>query len=203
MSVAEQARKLTEAEYLARERAAEFKSEFFDGEMFAMAGGTRRHSLIGGNLVREVGNKLRGRPCAAYNGDLRVKIEATGLLTYPDLSVACGNERFLDSEEDTLLTPILIAEVLSESTEAYDRGRKFEHYQQIPTLKEYLLVSQTEPRIEHRIRQPSGDWLLRQAVGMDATLAIPSLDITISLAEIFANVKFVPTPIRPQTPRPT
>ena len=202
MGVAEQSGKLTEAEYLALERAAEFKSEFFDGEMFAMAGGTRRHSLIGGNLVREVGGKLRGRPCVAYNGDLRVKIEATGLLTYPDLSVACGNEQFLDSEEDTLLSPIVIAEVLSESTEAYDRGKKFEHYRQIPTLKEYLLVSQREPRIEQFIRQQGRDWLFRQAVGMEATLEIPSLEITISLAEIFANVKFVPTPIRPQTPRP-
>jgi len=200
MSVAEQARKLTEAEYLAVERAAEFKSEFFDGEMFAMAGGTRRHSLIGGNLVREFGSKLRGRPCVAYNGDLRVKIEATGLLTYPDLSVACGDERFLDSEEDTLLSPILIAEVLSESTEAYDRGRKFEHYQQIPSLREYLLISQTAPRLEQFIRQPGGDWLLRQAVGLEATLVIPSLETTIALSEIYANVKFVPVPIRPPTP---
>jgi len=200
MGVAEQARKLTEAEYLALERAAEFKSEFFAGEMFAMAGGTRRHSLIGGNLVREVGGKLRGRPCVAYNGDLRVKIEATGLLTYPDLSVACGDEQFLDSEEDTLLSPILIAEVLSESTEAYDRGRKFEHYQRIPSLREYLLVSQSAPRLEQFIRQSGGDWLFRQAVGLEATLVIPSLEITIALSEIYANVKFVPVPIRPPTP---
>src|SRR5213594_3999425 len=102
MTLAERASRLTEAEYLDIERRAEFKSEFFDGEKFGMAGGTRWHSLIAGNLVREVGNRLKGRPCVAFNPDLRVKIEATGLLTYPDLSVACRPQRFLDAQEDTL-----------------------------------------------------------------------------------------------------
>src|SRR6266540_3310944 len=118
MSVAEQVRKLTEAEYLALERAAEFKSEFFNGEMFAMAGGTRWHSIIEGNLIREFGNRLEGRDCVPYTSNLRVKVEATGLLTYPDLSVACGEQKFLDAGVDTLLNPTLIAEVLSESTES-------------------------------------------------------------------------------------
>ena len=202
MSVAEQAGKLTEAEYLALERAAEFKSEFFDGEMFAMAGGSPMHSLIATKLAAEFTAQLKGRPCVAFNSDLRLKIEATGLFTYPDLSVVCGELQYANDSDDTIVNPTLLVEVLSNSTEAYDRGKKFEHYQQIPALKEYILVSQNEPRIEQYIRQPGGDWLLRQAAGMDATLAIPSLEITISLAEIFANVKFVPTPIRPQTPRP-
>src|SRR5438876_686910 len=112
MTFAEPASRLTEAQYLNLERRAEFKSEFFNGEMFEMAGGTRWHSLIAGNLVREIGNRLKGRACVAFNADLRVKIEATGLLTYPDLSVACGPQRFLDTQEDTLLNPVLIAEVL-------------------------------------------------------------------------------------------
>lgn len=200
MGVPEKVRKLTEAEYLATERAAESKSEFYDGEMFAMAGGTRRHSLIGANLGREFGGKLRGKPCVAYNADLRVKVQASGLFTYPDLSVGCGDERFLDSEEDTLLTPVLIAEVLSDSTESYDRGTKFDHYKKIPTLREYLLVRQQEPSVEQFIRQPGGDWLLRQATGLKAKLVVPSLKITIVLSEIYAKVKFTPAPIRPRTP---
>ncbi|SRR5213593_1105118 len=203
MSVAEQAHKLTETEYLALERAAEFRSEFFEGEMFSMASSNRWHSLIVTNLLVEFGNLLRERPGLVFNGDLRMNVEATGLFTYPDLSVVCGELQFTNDSDDTIVNPTVLAEVLSESTEAYDRGKKFEHYQQIPTLMEYLLVSQREPRIEQFIRQQGGDWLLRQAVGLDATLTIPSLEIAISLAEIFANVKFVPTPIRPQTPRPT
>ena len=199
MGVAEPVQRLTEAEYLDRERRAEFKSEFFDGEMFAMAGGTRQHTRIAMNLARVLGNQLQGHPCEPYNSDLRVKIEATGLLTYPDLSVVCGSQRFLDAEVDTLLNPTLIAEVLSDSTEAYDRGKKFENYRQIPSLKEYLLVSQKEPRLEQFIRREDGQWLLRETVGLDATLELSSLQITLALSEVFARVEFVPSPIRPRT----
>jgi Uma2 family endonuclease len=202
MSVAEHVGKLTETEYLDVERAADSKSEFFDGEMFAMAGGTPMHSLIATNLAVEFSNHLRGRPCVPFNSDLRMKVEATGLFTYPDLSVICGELQFANDSDDTIVNPTVLAEVLSNATEAYDRGKKFEHYRRISTLKEYLLVSQWEPRIEQFLRQPSGDWLLRQSAGLDATLIIPSLDITVSLARVFANVKFVPAPIRPQTPRP-
>jgi Uma2 family endonuclease len=201
MGIAQPVQRLTEAEYLDLERRAEFKSEFFGGEVFAKAGGTRWHSLIATNLAGEFGNKLKGRSCTPYNADLRVKVEATGLLTYPDLSVARGEQRFLDAEVDTLLNPTLLAEVLSESTEAYDRGKKFEHYRQIPSLREYLLVSQTEPRIERFSRQTNGEWLLREAVGLKATLAIPTLKITLALSEVFAGVRFARSPIRPPTPR--
>ena len=190
MGVPEPLKRLAEAEYLALERRAEFKSEFFAGEMFAMAGGTRRNSLIAANLAAEFRSRLKGKPCVAFNADLRVKIEATGLLTYPDLSVVCAAQKFLNSEEDTLVNPTLLAEVLSDSTEAYDRGKKFEHYRQIPSLKEYLLINQREPRIEQFIRQQNGEWLLREAVGLKATLAIPSLKIRLALAEVFARVRF-------------
>lgn len=193
MAVPQSTQRLTEAEYLAIERAAvNGKSEFFDGEMFAMSGGTRWHSLIGLNIGAEIRGKLRGRKCQPYNSELRVKVAGTGLFTYPDLSVVSGEPRFLDEETDTLLNPTLIAEVLSESTERYDRGKKFQQYQQIPSLQEYLLVSQDEPRIEQFIRQPNNDWLLHEVTGVSSTLLLPSLGITIELAEVFANVQFPP-----------
>jgi Uma2 family endonuclease len=194
MALPQSTPRLTEAEYLALERTAlDVKSDFYDGEMFAMSGGTRWHSIIGTNVTVEFGNKLRRHRCQPYNAELRVKVEATGLFTYPDLSVVCGEPRLLDDEMDTLLNPTLIVEVLSDSTESYDRGMKFEHFRQIPSLSEYLLVSQYEPRIEQFIRQPNNEWLLREAMGMSATLALPSLGITIELGEIFANVDFSPT----------
>src|SRR5262245_30850554 len=128
MSVATAERRLSEAEFLELERRAVVKSEFFEGEIFARAGATREHSLVSTNLTRALGNRLDTRPCVTYNAYLRVKIEASVLLTYPDVSVVCGPERFLDEQRDTLLNPTLIGEVLSDSTEAYDRGTKFSQY---------------------------------------------------------------------------
>src|SRR5258706_74335 len=142
MPLPEQSRRLTEAEYLGIERAAESKSEFFDGKMFAMAGGSAQHSLIATNLAREFGNRLKGGQCLVYNADLRIKVKPTGLCTYPDLSIICGPLQFAEGTDDTVLNPTLLLEVLSASTEAYDRGKKFEHYRQISTMQEYLLVSQ-------------------------------------------------------------
>ena len=199
MALPQTTQRVTGAEYLALERAATGgKSEFFDGEMFAMSGGTRWHSLIGTNVTVEFANKLRRQRCQPFNSELRIKVDETGLYTYPDLSVVCGEPLFVDDTMDTLTNPTLIVEVLSDSTEGYDRGRKFEHYRQIPSLQEYLLVSQYEPHIEQFIRQPNHEWILREAMGMKATLALPSLGITISLAEIFEGVDF--SPDRPQNP---
>ncbi len=192
MSRVEPLHRLTESEYLKIERAAEFKSEFLDGEIYAMVGGTPQHSLIATNLAREFGNRLKSSPCVPYNADLRIKVEATGLLTYPDLSV-CGVLKFAEGTDDTVVNPIVLVEVLSDSTEAYDRGKKFEHYRQILTLQDYLLVSQKEPRIEQFIRQADGRWLLNEALGLDATLWLASLGISLPLAEVFAKVNFVPT----------
>lgn len=193
---------LSEAEYLEIERHAECKSEFFAGEVFAMAGGTLEHSLIATNFAAEVRALLRGHPCAPYNSDLRLKVEATGLFTYPDLSVVCGPVQFADAGRDTILNPTLIGEVLSDSTEAYDRGKKFENYRHIPSLQEYLLVSQKEPRIEQFLRQTDGNWLLREAAGRDARLELPSLNITLALAEVYARVEFGRAPLRPQIQAP-
>src|ERR1051325_1432686 len=200
MNVAQPVKRFSESEYLEFERQADSKSEFSEGELFAMSGGTPLHSLIATNLAAEFHNQLKGKRCVPYNSDLRLKIEATGLFTYPDLSVVCGPIQFAAGTDDTVVNPTVIAEVLSDSTEAYDRGKKFENYRQMPSLREYLLVSQKEPRIEHFVRQPDHQWLLREAVGLEAALTLPSLEISISLAEVFARVEFVPTPIRAQTP---
>jgi Uma2 family endonuclease len=201
MSLVQTAPRLTEAEYLAIERAAEFKSEFFEGEMFAMAGGKPQHSLVGSNLVREVGNRLGGTGCVTYNSDLRIKIEATRLYTYPDVSVICGELQFANETDDTVINPSVLVDVLSDSTEAYDRGKKFEHYQQIGTLREYLLVSQKGPRIEQFVRQTDGRWLWTAASGLAAMLELPTLGISIALSEVFANVKFPPAELREVSPR--
>ena len=196
MAVAQNVSRLSEAEYLRLERQAGLRSEYFDGEIFAMAGGTRSHSLIATNLLREVSARLKATDCVAYNTDLRVKVEATGLLTYPDVSVVCGAQRFLDEEDDTLLNPSVIIEVLSDSTEAYDRGKKFEHYRQIVSCREYLLVNQNEPRIEQFVRQANGEWTLKEAAGWDAQINLPSLGIVLPLAEVFAKVQFAPGRLR-------
>lgn len=196
MGLAQPVTRLTPQDYLAIERAAPFKSEFYDGEMFAMAGGTPVHSLIGTNVAGEFRNKLRGKKCVPYNADLRIQVEPTGLFTYPDLSVICGPLQF-GAGDDTVTNPTLLVEVLSPSTEAYDRGQKFIHYRQIPSLQEYLLVSQSEPLLELYSRQPGGGlWTLRQATGLDARLEIPSLEISVELAEIYARVQFPPQPLR-------
>ncbi len=127
-------------------------------------------------------------------------MEATGLVTYPDLSVVCGPLQLASGTDDTVVHPTVIVEVFSDPTEAYDRGKKLENYRQMPSLREYLLVSQKEPRMEQFVRQENGQWLLREAAGMDATLALPSLEIKISLPEVFARVDFAPAPIRTRTP---
>ena len=200
MIVAQRAQRITETEYLDLERHAEFKSEFFAGEVFPMSGGTPLHSQIATNLAAELRNELKGKRCVPYNSDLRLKVEATGLLTCPDLSVVCGPLQLATGTDDTVVNPTVIVEVLSDSTEAYDRGKKFENYRLMPSLREYLLVSQKEPRIEQFVRHENEQWLLREAAGLQASLSLPSLEIKISLAEVFAGVEFVPAPIRARTP---
>ena len=184
--------RITPQEYLRRERAAEFKSEFFDGEIFAMSGGSPPHSLIKTNLVCELCNRLKGHSCTAYDSDLRIKVDATGLYTYPDASVICGSLEFdeEDKQRHTVINPTLIAEVLSPTTEAYDRGKKFNHYRRILSLREFLLVSQDEARIERFLRNADGTWTLTEASGLDAILHLPSLGIDLSLNEVYAKVDF-------------
>lgn len=182
--------RISPEEYLATERRAETKSEYLDGEVFAMTGVTRRHSLVTTNLVRELSQKLIDRPCEVHANDLRVLIPATGLYTYPDVTVVCGEPRFEDHEVDTLLNPILIVEVLSPTTEAYDRGKKFEHYGTIESLAEYVLVSQAAPRVEQFVRQDGGHWLFTATSGLDAKVLLPSIGCEVALAEIYHKVPF-------------
>jgi len=180
---------LTEKEYLAIERRAEFRSEFHGGEMFAMAGASRRHNRIVTNLVTALDNQLRERPCNVYSNDMRVKIPNTGLFTYPDVVVTCGDESFVDDEQDTLLNPLVIIEVLSASTEACDRGKKFEHYQNIDSLSTYVLVAQDAPRIERYVRHDGGrTWIYTDAHEGDAMFKIEVIGCDLKLEELYAKV---------------
>ena len=180
--------RLTPAEYLTLERSAVIKGEYFDGEIFAMAGASRAHNLIVGNLVGELREQLRKGPCEVYPSDMRVKVDRTGLYTYPDVVVVCDEPQFEDEHGDTLLNPTLLIEVLSESTEKYDRGKKSSHYRQLPSLQEYLLVSQEEPHLEHYARQDNEHWLLTEATGLETRIELPALQATIELSEVYARV---------------
>ena len=194
---------LTPAEYLKIERAAEFRHEYFNGEMFAMSGGSPRHSLIKVNCVTQLCGNLKGRPCTAFDSDLRIQISPTGLYTYPDVSVICGELEFDDDQQDTVLNPTLLIEVLSDSTEAYDRGKKFEHYRRIASLREYVLISQKSPTIERFLRNPDDTWTLTAVIGLEASIHLPSIDVTLSLAEIYDRVKFdEPDSLRPRSFQP-
>lgn len=179
---------LTEEEYLAIERRAEFRSEFFGGEMFAMSGASRKHNRIVTNLVSALDNQLRERPCNVYSNDMRVKIPATGLYTYPDVVVTCGEEEFADEEFDILLNPEVIIEVLSDSTEAYDRGKKFEHYQSIESLSTYVLAAQSASRVEKYVRQESGAWLYTEAHEGDAVVRLEEILCELKLEDVYAKV---------------
>jgi Uma2 family endonuclease len=188
--------KLTPAEYLAVERKAERKSEFYRGEMFAMAGASEEHCLIKDNIAREAGYQLKGGPCRVVTSDLRVKVDPTGLYTYPDVVIYCDRPQFEDGTFDTLVNPRAIVEVLSESTAAYDRGPKFRHYRQIPSFQEYVLVSQDEPLVERHVRQPDGSWLLTDVAGLDGLFEFASVPARVPLAEIYRDVTFPDTPLR-------
>jgi Uma2 family endonuclease len=180
----------TRPEYLALERAAETKSEYADGVILAMTGGTRAHSLIIGNIVRRLGNQLDGRPCEVHPNDLRVRIEAENRYVYPDVVVVCGEPDLEDDHQDTLLNPTLVVEVLSPSSEAYDRGRKFGAYRTIPSLRDYLLVAQDEPRAERFSRSDGGLWTLRETVGLDGAVELPAIDCVLPMREIYDRVAF-------------
>jgi Uma2 family endonuclease len=182
----------TPGEYLAFERAAETRHEFFDGEIFAMAGASFEHNQIAGNLAFALRSQLRDRPCDVLSSDMRVKVEATGLFTDPDVVMVCGEPRFGDDALDTLLNPVLLVEVLSPSAEAYDRGRKFAHYRAIPSLTDYVLVAQDRRAVEHFARSDDGAWVLRAADENNggSTLRIESLGCDIALDNAYRRVAF-------------
>lgn len=176
--------KLTPEEYLAIERQAGERSEYFRGEMFSLAGASRQHNRISTNVVSLLDRQLGNRDCDVYANDMRVLVDRTGLYTYPDIAVTCGEERFTDDHTDVLLNPLVIFEILSSSTEAYDRGRKFEHYQQIESLAEYVLVAQDALRLEHYLRQASG-WLYTDVRGVEGVLELPAIACRLRLIDVY------------------
>jgi Uma2 family endonuclease len=178
---------LSPEEYLSIERRAEFKSEYIEGMTYAMAGGSERHNLLTGNLVTELNIQLRTTDCKVYPSDMKVRPPNARKLFYPDVSVVCGETQFADDERDVILNPVLIAEVLSDSTEAFDRGKKFSSYQQIESLREYLLVSQGECVVEHYLRQEAG-WFYTKAAGLDAGLTLPALNCRLALSDLYNKV---------------
>jgi Uma2 family endonuclease len=182
---------LTPQEYLARERAAEFKSEYYRSEMFAMAGASWEHTLIKDNLAHMAMNQLHDGPCRVLTSDLRVKVDATGLYTYPDVIVVCDKPQFEDKMFDTLLNPLCLVEVLSDSAEKYDRGAKSGRYRKMQSLQEYVLVAQDRPLAERYVRQPDGGWLLTEFRGLTQTFAFTSIPAKIALADIYRGVEFL------------
>jgi Uma2 family endonuclease len=192
-------RRITEAEYVAIERQAGIKSDFIDGRMHARAGRNRNHCLILTNTVSELSNQLRKKPCEVYNSDMRVKVARTGLYTYPDVVVVCGEPEFLDDEEDTLLNPTLIIEVLSDSTARYVRTFKAARYRKLPSLRQYVIVEQEEPLIEVYTRSPDDEWTLKDAAGLTDSVTVKSIRCQLPLASVFEKVTF---PDRPEGPKP-
>lgn len=179
--------RLSEEEYLTFERASPIRHEYADGEIFAMPGGTFEHSALAANMLGELGNALAGRGCQVLTSDMRVKIPNASRYVYPDASVVCARPVFVDDQRDTLLNPCLVVEVLSDSTEGYDRGDKFAHYRGIPSLSEYLLASQKEPRIEVFTRQGDGSWVLR-IYGPGERASLSSIGCSLEVDRVYAGL---------------
>jgi Uma2 family endonuclease len=182
--------RLTPEEYLRIERAAEWKSEYIDGEMFAMAGASLQHTLIALNLGAELRAGLRNTPCTAHTNDLRVTTDPLRHYTYPDVVVICKPAQFVDGRRDTITNPTLIAEVLSGSTEKYDRGAKAERYRSLASLAEYMLVSQDRVHVELYTRRPDGAWSLREWNDPAAEIDLASVGCRLKIAEVYAKVVF-------------
>ena len=183
--------KMTPREYLTRERSSfDIKHEFFNGEIFAMVGAGRNHNRINVNLTRELGNDFKANQfaCDLFSNDMRVKIEDS--YAYPDIVIFCGDAKFEDNEFDTLTNPVIIMEILSDSTEAFDRGDKFAYYRAIPTLKEYILISQKKIRVEQFILRGDNKWEYRSYEGTNLVLNMESIQCELPLSEIYLNVKF-------------
>ena len=186
-------------EYLALEREAEERSEYLDGLIYLMAGENPEHGRICTNINGQLYNQLAGSGCESFSKDMKVRSGPTpvqrnrtkGLYSYPDIIVVCGELKFLDEHRDVLLNPVVIVEVLSPGTEAFDRGEKWARYQSwLPELSEYLLVSQTKPRVERYHRQANGEWSYTRTEGIEAALSLSSVDCTLRLADVYDRVCF-------------
>ncbi len=184
---------ITEAEYLERERVSPGKHEYYAGQIFALAGASEAHNLIASNVHASLYAQLRGRGCRIYPSDMRIKVLKTGLYTYPDLSIVCGKPEFTHmAKRDTLINPTLIIEILSPSTERYDRGVKSQNYRTIEALKEYILIAQDIYHIEQYTRHEPNKWLLTEAVGLEAALTLSSIESVLALADAYELVELPP-----------
>lgn len=177
---------MTYAEYLAAEAVADVRHEFLGGDVWAMSGGTPEHSALAAAIIQELGRALRDKACRVFTSDLRIRVLETGLSTYPDVAVVCGRAETAPDDPHAVTNPALLVEVLSDSTEAYDRGAKFAHYRRIASLQAYVLVSQAEPRIEVYRRTDAGQWLLSEARGGE-TVEIAPLAVTLDVNAVYAN----------------
>jgi Uma2 family endonuclease len=189
---------LTPEEYLAIERQNEYKSEYIDGEMVAMTGASRRHNIIAVNITSSLDRQLTGRPCEIYANDMRVRIASRReyAYAYPDVVVVCGEPQFEDGHLDTLLNPTVLVEVLSESTERYDRGKKFSFYRAIGSLAEYVLVAQDEYRIEQYVRQPDGRWMLSDHRLPEDVVNLASIQCDLALRDVYKKVSLPPSDLK-------
>jgi len=183
--------KMTPQEYLEFERTTEIRHEYFDGEIFAMVGASLNHNRINGNILQKLKNQIEGSSCDAFSSDMRVKVETIGKYTYPDVVIVCGDIKLEDEKFDTLLNPVVIIEILSDSTEAYDRGDKFTHYRLIPSLQEYLLVSQKRGQVEKYVRSEDGSWIYLSYENIEHTVVIiESVKCELMLSDIYYRVEF-------------
>jgi Uma2 family endonuclease len=180
----------TVAEYLALEEAAEYRSEYFEGEIFAMAGGTIEHDLIAGEFSRLLGNSLHGGPCKPLTSNMKIRIEDSSAYYYPDLSVVCGKPNLEDKNRHILTNPLVIVEVLSDSTESFDRRKKFQRYKQISSFREYVLIAQDVPQIDVFYKAEDGVWYPHTYVGLDEVMELRSLSIHLKLADIYQQIEF-------------
>jgi Uma2 family endonuclease len=201
MSAVPKPRKMTVEEYFAIEEKADRKSEFFDGEMFLMAGASREHNIVLRNLVGEIYILLKGSKCQVFFNDLRLKVGRTGLYTYPDLLIVCEKPEFAPENRNTLTNPTLVIEVLSESTERYDRTTKFRFYKRLPSLKEYILVTQDEPLVERYVRNDDGSWAQTDFEGLENAMSFASVPVKMPLADVYRGVEF-PARLFPYRPDP-
>jgi Uma2 family endonuclease len=184
---------VTYEQYLSREQTATYKTEYYRGELFAMVGGTPQHNTISGNVFSRLRGKLRGSNCRPFNSDQRIRIADIGLATYPDVSIVCGDLQLDEQDRDAITNPVVLFEVLSKSTERYDRGKKFDLYRHLNSFKEYVLVDQNEPYVESFLRQEDGSWVLNVFKHIDAILPLSSVNCELPLSEIYEDVEFTDT----------
>jgi len=182
--------KISPAEYLSMERYSEIRNEYFDGEIFAMAGASREHNQISSNIVRVIGNQLLEKPCNIYSSDMKVKVKEIEKYTYPDIVIACETETYADDNNDVLLNPMVIMEILSDSTEAYDRGAKFAHHQLLDSLVDYILISQYFCQVEIFTRRDDDTWIYSKYATMEDVVTIGSIHCELSISEIYRKVTF-------------